>query len=671
MPTRIKRGLSSILDTFAYRLFVNCLFASLAYLFVIQVIFPKYIAPLAAFHEDMYIGADMAALGLPFATFLFWPRPVLWLLIRLGGQLGFEGSVIFTTAITLISLALALTLLERFVLRRVIPWWLSLGTLMLAMAGANFYFVAGYDIGTSAALFFGLAGIYVAESRKPTPATVLLTLLLFILSSLTKESFLPALGIYGIARALRRPFSRANAIFMALPFLAAAVALIDARLVHSMFVVLSSGAENPYRISLAPPSLLESAAFYIAPLENVPLIVLLLCCAFGVWINGRARIAIGLLTASLALYLPYLILPNHRLGYYQWAPMPLLMLLVPVAWTPRTDAAGEPRPELGTPRVRLAARAAIVVALIFAIVGLGAAEYSPFGNWSLGQQEYNRSVIAGIRSLEPALRSAKTVLVVGVSNVFHPWSHAEFLSRELGFSGMWYVAAAPGERPIGSQAHAQPIAYDRIRWSDYDLVVVFANDGRLAGSYRGSQVEDIARSRGAKLSNLDVVAVLQARGAQSAPSAAPEAATNTRGTLPRGLSYAAAQQPGPGGLDGLYASDVADDPSCCWISPEAILPATVTAGTRELDLHVYLPDYPPFAQHGQTITLSAPETGILTRTVPIGSSDVIVQLSHPSARNGLVRLSVRSSTAIVPADLGLGEDRRHLALIVRSVEDRR
>jgi hypothetical protein len=500
---------------------------------------------------------------------------------------------------------------------------------------------------------------------------VLLTLLLFTLSALTKESFVPALGVYGIARALRRPLSGSNVVFLALPFLAAAVALVDARLVHSTFVSLSSQATDPYRISVAPSSLLASTAFYVAPLENAPFFVLLLCCGLGVWINQRAQAAIGLLAASLSLYLPYLILPNHRLGYYQWAPMPLLMLLVPIAWTPRTGAAGEPEPEKATPRIRLAARTAIVAALIFAIVGFGAGEYSPFGNWSLGQQNYNRSVVAGIRSLAPSLHTAHSVLIVGVSNVFHPWSHAEFLSRELGFTGTWHVAVAPGGRPIPPQAHAESIAYDQIHWNDYDLVVVFSNDGRLAGSYRGDQVEEIARRpHGARLSNLDVVAALQKRSVQPTLRAVPDSVASAPVTLPRGLSYSLGQQPGPSGSNGLYASDVSDDPSCCWIAPDAVLPVAVTAGTRELDMHVYLPDYAPFQRHGQTLTISSSETGTVTNAVPVGSSDVVVHLLHASAGNGVVRLRVRSSAVLVPADLGIGRDQRHLALIVRSVEDR-
>jgi hypothetical protein len=96
----------------------------------------------------------------------------------------------------------------------------------------------------------------------------------------------------------------------------------------------------------------------------------------------------------------------------------------------------------------------------------------------------------------------------------------------------------------------------------------------------------------------------------------------------------------------------------------------VTAGTRELDMHVYLPDYAPFQRNGQTMTISALETGTITRAVPVGSSNVFVQLLHASAGTGVVRLRVRSSAVLVPADVGIGRDQRHLALIVRSVEDR-
>lgn len=665
---------------FAFQLFVNLGYAVAVYFFVLLVVFPHYVAPLAAYHEDMYIGADMAALGMPFHTLLFWPRPVLWLLIRLSGQFGYEGSVVFTTAITLLSLAMALSLLERFVLRRTIPWWLALGTLMFAMAGANFYFVAGYDIGTFAAILLGLTGIYAAESRKPSVTTVLLTLLFFTLSALTKESFLPALAVYGIARALRRPFTSANAAFLILPFVAAGIAFIDARLVHSTFVGLSSSASDPYRVSLAPLSVLTSVAFYIAPLDSATFLLLALCCAAGIWVNGRFRSALGLIAAALALYLPYLILPNHRLEYYQWAPMPLLMLLVPLAWTPNTDPARFP--EAATPRVRSATRTAIVAALVIAIAGLGKGEYSAFGNWSLGEQNYNRSVLAGIRELKPSVRTAHSILIVGVSNVFHPWDHAEFLSRELGFSGVWFVAAEPGDRPISTQPHAQPIAYDQIHWADYDLVIVFTGGGDLAGSYTGDQVAAIARRSGSpKRSNHDIVAVLQVAPGHSAtaptheeiPSRPPvSGASNAKPViLPPGISTDPAASAGATAATGLYPSDSPNDPDCCWIAPRAVLPATVTAGTRTIDVHVYLPSYEPFLRQRQTILISAPQSETTRQVIPLGLSDVVVRLLRPARKDGVVRLQVLSSAEFVPASLGINGDQRHLALIVRSVQDLR
>jgi hypothetical protein len=423
---------------------------------------------------------------------------------------------------------------------------------------------------------------------------------------------------------------------------------------------------------VAPLSVLSLAGFYLAPLDNAAFLVLALCCAAGIWINGRIRPAIGLLIASLALYLPYLVLPNHRLEYYQWAPMPLLVLLVPLAWTPKTGVAGEPEVEAGTPRIRLITRTAIVAALIFAIVGLGAAEYSPFSNWALGEQNYNRSAMAAARTLKPALRGADSVLVVGVSNVFHPWHHAELLSRELGFTGTWYVAAGPADRPIDPQPHARPIPYDQIHWSDYDEVVVFTDDGRLVGSYRGDEVEALAKRSGwSRMSNRDVVAALQGRTAQPVVPVAQSSASDTTVTVPRGLSSAAEQQPGSQEPNGLYASTSRDGASCCWIAPEAVLPVLVDAGTRDLDIRVYLPSYQPFQRQGQSITISAPETGTSTHTVPLGNSDVIVHLVHPVSKAGVVRLHVRSAAVLVPSALGINGDQRRLALIVRSVEARR
>lgn len=667
------RTFGALAERFEFRLLLNFAYAIAAYLFVLRFVFPGFVGPLAAFHDDMYIGPNLAALGIPYDAFLSWPRPVIWLIIRLGGQLGFEGSVAFTTAITLLALALALTLVERYLLRRTIPWWLALGTLMLAMTGGNFYFVAGYDIGTSAAIVFGLLGIAIAEAGDPMPKTYVVVLALYVLSALTKESFLPALVVYGVARSLRRPFDARNVAFLGLPFVAGGVALADGQFAHSTFVELGSSATNPYRISLAPASIAACARFYLAPLANWGFALLLLSCAAGIWINGRVRAGIAMATAAFSLYLPYLVLPNHQLAYYQWAPMPLLMLLVPLAWTP--NGAMVQTPPAATRQVRRAAQLAILVSLALAIVAFGIGDDSPFGRWSLQEQNYNRAVLAGVRSQAPQLRNARSALVVGVSNVFQPWLEADFLSRDVGFTGTWYLAQRPDDRPIGSQRNARPIAYDAIVWTDYDLVIVFAPDGQLAGTYRGDEIARLARAAGrGNGSNLALVADLARRGVpasdvSSAPPGQP-AATNQPLTFPDGLAYAPGRQPGVAGADGVYPSTTPHDPACCWIGPDAVLPVAVRAGTRTLELSVYLPSYSPFEPHGQRVTISAPQAGTSTRLVPLGSSDLIVHFSERAARNEVVTLHVHSAVAIVPAEIGLNGDRRHLALIVRSVRDR-
>ena len=46
-----------------------------------------------------------------------------------------------------------------------------------------------------------------------------------------------ALVVYGIARAVRRPLSRDNVVFIFLPFVAAAVGFADARLVSMIFLL--------------------------------------------------------------------------------------------------------------------------------------------------------------------------------------------------------------------------------------------------------------------------------------------------------------------------------------------------------------------------------------------------------------------------------------------------
>jgi hypothetical protein len=451
---------------------VHLFTAPIAYFLTLQFIFPKYVALPAAFHSDMYSAAKFVADGSNFMTFLSWPRPLYFETLLLAGHLGFEGSLIFLTAILIVDLALAVTLLERFVLRHSIPWWIALGALLLAMTGPGFYAQPAFDVGYHVAFLFGLLGIYAWESRVPEHPIGALsaTGLFFILSALANEGFIPALVVYGAVAAFRERHSRITAVaLLALPLLAVAVSFADSRITHSPFVMLNAAKDYPYRIDLSLRSLLHCSLYYLSSLIDPAFLALLAACAAGLWLRRRLLAGAIVVVAGLSLYLPYILLPNHINELYQWAPMPVLMLLVPLAWSGPAERA----------RSGLAANVAIAASLIFAIL-FQSTQYSDQKNWYRVVLDQNRSVMAGVHSIQPQIARSHAILVRGLSFITHPWAqNAEFLSRELGFSGEWTVVTEPGYPAIDTQPHARPLQGGRIDLRDYDLVIVFNGAGKL------------------------------------------------------------------------------------------------------------------------------------------------------------------------------------------------
>ncbi len=400
-----------------------------------------------------------------------------------------------------------------------------LATVTFAMAAPAFYFVPGYDTGTIVALLLGLAGIACWEARK-TPAAFAAAAVFFCLSVLSKESFAAGIVLYAAATAYRaRASSRLVAASLVLPVIALCASLAEGRLVHSGFVDFGAGASAPYHISLAPASILSTFWFYASSLVNVWTLLFFGACALGIWLHGRSRAGAFILVFALSMYVPYALLPNHRLGYYDWAAVPILMLLIPMAWLegPLTGArASKLWAGHGTDVVRIA-RVALAASFVAVIASFGTTSAAGSA-WSLQQQSINRSVMQGERFMRRQLATAKSVLVCGLSFPFHPWHHGEFLASDLAPGGIWTVATDPPGAPIGKQAHARPIAYDGVRWSDYDLILVFDAAGKLVGAYRPDQMTALAKQLHLEASPPEaLIAALRARIVPAAPSHTPGA----------------------------------------------------------------------------------------------------------------------------------------------------
>lgn len=442
----------------------------LAYALFLQFIFPGYIALPVPFHNDMYWSLSIAQNGFP--VYLHWPRPVYFETLLLAGQFGLEGSLLFLAAIVVLDLALVLLVIEGFVLKYRLPWWLALGTILLMMAGPGFYAQPAFDVGYHLALLFGFLGIYIWEAHAPKQVipALLASCLCFITCMLANEGFAPALLIYGALAAWRerRKPTLAVAVF-ALPLIAIALALVDDRLVHSPFVVMHAAKNYPYRIDLSPQSLVGTAEYYLGSLVNPAFFLLLAACVSGLWYNRRLPQGAALIVAGLSLYVPYLVLPNHLTDIYQWAGMPLFALVVPLAWIQNP-------PSMGWRVANASLGLALIATLVFQTT-----QYRDAKNAYGTVLAQNRMMIAGLRAHAASISRAHNILVRGLRFVSNPWAQtAEVVNVIVPNSAQWWVETEPGTPAIVPRANFAPIAGNAIDYARYDLVIDVDGSGDLS-----------------------------------------------------------------------------------------------------------------------------------------------------------------------------------------------
>lgn len=605
------------------RLVLLIAIAAIAYVISLQFIFPGYIATPMPFHNDMYTSLEFVANGWNFPFFLHWPRPVYFETLLFSGSLGLEGSLVFLTAIVLCDLALAVTLLERFILRRPIPWWLALGTMLLAMAGPGFYAQPAFDVGYHLALLFGTLGILAWEVQGAKAPVVgwLLTAACFCLSTLANEALTPVLFAYGTFSAFRFPGKPALAAAMfALPLLAIAVSFVDGQLMHSPFVAMHVARTDPYWIDFSAHSVLHCARYYVSGIASPAFLVLLLVCIPGLLYNRHLLAGAAFLVCGAALYTPYLLLPNHLDHVYQWAPMPLLMLIVPLAWTPSASA------RRAMPFSRL-----VLILVLGATIAFQTTQYLGIKAVYRTALDQNRAIVSALRSHSRQISASHSVLLRGLTFVTDPWAqNANAVSRIIPFSGEWSVETEPGYPPANEQPNARPVLPAQIAYKNYDLVLDFDRNGNITRAFRPS----------------------------SFTPAPPEVQNEfyPDGILPptKAALYA-----------GVYPSS--DRAQCCFLGGTAVLKLANPPNARTITLDMYVPDVRPFAGKAESIriTLNGKPVGGAA-VLSLGANAVSISVTPAQARSQLV-LVVKPSITFVPKDWGINGDVRRLSVMLLRV----
>jgi hypothetical protein len=433
----------------------------------------------------------------------------------------------------------------------------------------------------------------------------------------------------------------------------AAVAFADDRLVGSPFVNLTGASSNSYYVSLAPSSLMASAAFYLTPLINLPFLAFLAACGVGAWQHKRLALGIGILLGAFLLYTPYFALPNHWDVCYWWVAMPVLMLLVPLAWV----SSGEDN------RTVLWSRAAVALTLV------GAVAFFAFQNanseleqFLLSQQKINGNMLAALRGVQGEIQRSHRILVTGITYQFHPWMNGDFLAPDLGYEGTWTVATDPTSGPVPVQHSVAPIAYKAIRWKDYDLVLVFGDGGGLAGIYQPDElVAAIRRQRLTGASNIVVVSALRNAPVRSADSGNGNGVTGfyPKGILPFPNQVSAVAH-------GLYPEDTSQ--ACCFLAQTARLRLAKPIGARVATFTFYVPHFPPFVSAPERITMAFDGIPAGEAELRIGVRDASFTFPPQLVGKSNVEAVMTMSIAYVPKEIGINGDPRRLSVILKEVD---
>jgi hypothetical protein len=153
------------------------------------------------------------------------------------------------------------------------------------------------------------------------------------------------------------------------------------------------------------------------------------------------------------------------------------------------------------------------------------------------------------------------------------------------------------------------------------------------------------------------------------PSATPAQSPGATWSIPPGVSVPASRRGAPN-IDGLYASFVAGDKMCCWIGTRARVRTLKLAPATQLDLTIYVPDYPFFTKHKQGLAVTIDGSRTQTRCC-FGPGVYTLSFELPPSlqqRRGEIALELSTTESFVPLRERINADDRSLGVVLSRVD---
>jgi len=468
------------------------LIISLTYYLSLKFVFPGYFEPLTPFNTDFYLLYS----GSPLADYIDlykWPRPIGVLLINLVSTLGLKLGIAFSITLTLINILLTILCIR---LIRGNVSYLIIAIYVTNLFTAPYFYInhSWLILDTFAYLFFILIIIlwYKYKTDFNINKMLLISFLIF-LCFFTKETYIIAVVLFFIFQFIfekkLRKYSLSLIIISAVFIL---VLVIHSYLINSMFVNFKNTSDSPYYINMNPKDIITTYLFYLWGIGNIyNVLIVILSMTILIFTKKYIKEVIMFIVLGLSIYIPYSLVPNHKLGFYCCLGSPLIYAVILFI---NTDVFSKVKTKIFNKisfnkKIAFSVVVIIFIALTFFNIDFIKNSYHTARIYLL-EEPINRNILNSLEKVDQELSSSKdnNVLILGLKQIpHHPFKGAEFINNYFNtkhnnwtialYNDLWIKANKEIRSRNGSIFRYIDIG--EITPNDYNIVIIYNQNGEL------------------------------------------------------------------------------------------------------------------------------------------------------------------------------------------------
>jgi hypothetical protein len=430
-------------------------------------------------HADIYTySTNFDGNLLLFTNLYLAPRPIMFLVLKLGGALSFESMMYLFSIIGSVSYIAPLLVYSKLSLNGLQKSQL-LFYFLLVVSYPAIYLGLVHDIGSRLALIFASLAVYnyILYHREQKGDYLFYMFLYSLLGFLSKETFGPTLLLLVMYLGyLANAKIRVVAMGVVTVIVALCLSILHSKIVGSPF---TSG-EASYAINFNIISILSRGLQYLK-LSLTPIIVFSLMSIAGHLIFNRnwrdlGKLIVGFIIAWTSI-LPNSILSQHGGSNYEMILVPLFSTLIVIHVLP-----------IALNKIN---KVLIVILLsVFGISGVIWGEYQIKKNywWEMGVANFNQNLIQSIEIHRAEFLKSNHIVILGLQqdHIVNPWTpftYSKFLEDNFGFRTTIFTIVLPDkvDAPvnISDERRRYVSNFESINKGNVDLIAVFDGNGFL------------------------------------------------------------------------------------------------------------------------------------------------------------------------------------------------